>query len=195
MLTNLRCLACWRGTVKWVELTCWWDFFFHSLYDLFVQYLFIFQKYFDWTSFIFFPHLCCRSNNVIAFIWSFALFLIVLSPPQGQTEFLSCPHRVNGEERYSAVTQFEATDARRCFPCWDEPALKATFDITLVVPSDRVPLSNMVCWLVLRFWNLAKTCSLRLFVCRWMIFIFQEWCDGHFTASFLDFFYIGSVWI
>ncbi|XP_069970729.1 puromycin-sensitive aminopeptidase isoform X1 [Penaeus vannamei] len=50
---------------------------------------------------------------------------------------------VNGEERYSAVTQFEATDARRCFPCWDEPALKATFDITLVVPSDRVPLSNM----------------------------------------------------
>ncbi|XP_042203152.1 puromycin-sensitive aminopeptidase-like [Homarus americanus] len=49
----------------------------------------------------------------------------------------------SGEERYSAVTQFEATDARRCFPCWDEPALKATFDITLVVPCDRVPLSNM----------------------------------------------------
>ncbi|KAK8732636.1 hypothetical protein OTU49_006856 [Cherax quadricarinatus] len=49
----------------------------------------------------------------------------------------------SGEERYSAVTQFEATDARRCFPCWDEPALKATFDITLVVPHDRVPLSNM----------------------------------------------------
>lgn len=51
---------------------------------------------------------------------------------------------VDGEERYSAVTQFEATDARRCFPCWDEPALKATFNITLVVPKDRVPLSNMV---------------------------------------------------
>ncbi|EDW72803.2 uncharacterized protein Dwil_GK16986 [Drosophila willistoni] len=49
----------------------------------------------------------------------------------------------SGEERYAGVTQFEATDARRCFPCWDEPAIKATFDITLVVPKDRVALSNM----------------------------------------------------
>lgn len=31
----------------------------------------------------------------------------------------------------------------RCFPCWDEPALKATFDISLLVPKDRVALSNM----------------------------------------------------
>jgi len=38
----------------------------------------------------------------------------------------------------------QATDARRAFPCWDEPAVKATFDVTLVVPSDRVALSNMV---------------------------------------------------
>lgn len=49
----------------------------------------------------------------------------------------------SGEERYAGVTQFEATDARRCFPCWDEPAIKATFDIALIVPQDRVALSNM----------------------------------------------------
>uniref|UniRef100_A0A1A9WA91 Puromycin-sensitive aminopeptidase n=1 Tax=Glossina brevipalpis TaxID=37001 RepID=A0A1A9WA91_9MUSC len=49
----------------------------------------------------------------------------------------------SGEERYAGVTQFEATDARRCFPCWDEPSIKATFDVKLIVPEDRVALSNM----------------------------------------------------
>lgn len=33
----------------------------------------------------------------------------------------------NGKERFAAVTQFEATDARRCFPCWDVSLLRSKF--------------------------------------------------------------------
>ncbi|KAG9451703.1 hypothetical protein H6P81_004607 [Aristolochia fimbriata] len=57
--------------------------------------------------------------------------------------FYRSSYEYNGEKRNMAVTQFEAADARRCFPCWDEPAFKATFQITLQVPSQLVALSNM----------------------------------------------------
>ncbi|KAG0197201.1 hypothetical protein BGX33_000848, partial [Mortierella sp. NVP41] len=48
-----------------------------------------------------------------------------------------------GNTKYMGVTQFEATDARRAFPCWDEPAAKATYSISLTVPTELVALSNM----------------------------------------------------
>ncbi|MGH2540015.1 MAG: M1 family metallopeptidase [Actinomycetota bacterium] len=41
-----------------------------------------------------------------------------------------------------ATTQFEAADARRAFPGWDEPDIKAVFGITLIVPDGMVALSN-----------------------------------------------------
>jgi aminopeptidase N len=40
-------------------------------------------------------------------------------------------------------TQFEATDARRFFPCWDEPAFRARFQLSVVVPENWLAVSNM----------------------------------------------------
>lgn len=53
----------------------------------------------------------------------------------------SVPH--DDEFHYMMSTQFEACDARRAFPCFDEPNLKATFDLALEIPADQVALSNM----------------------------------------------------
>ncbi|GJJ10170.1 hypothetical protein Clacol_004396 [Clathrus columnatus] len=69
-------------------------------------------------------------------------------------------YEIRGQKRYYAVTQFEVdpfyidsvrsfvdlvkpTAARRAFPCWDEPALKATFQVSMISRNTTVNLSNM----------------------------------------------------
>ncbi|RWS21096.1 puromycin-sensitive aminopeptidase-like isoform X2, partial [Leptotrombidium deliense] len=57
--------------------------------------------------------------------------------------FYASKYNVGDSERYEAVTQFQPISARKAFPCFDEPNIKATFSISLIVPNGRVALSNM----------------------------------------------------
>lgn len=56
--------------------------------------------------------------------------------------FYKSPYTENGEEKIMLSTQFEATDARRAFPCLDEPSFKATFTVDITANSQWEILGN-----------------------------------------------------
>ncbi|MBI2018598.1 M1 family metallopeptidase [Candidatus Daviesbacteria bacterium] len=58
--------------------------------------------------------------------------------------FYRSKFEVDGVVKHLATTQFESTDARRAFPCFDEPSQKAIFDVTLMIPSHMVAISNTI---------------------------------------------------
>jgi puromycin-sensitive aminopeptidase len=58
------------------------------------------------------------------------------------TGFYRSTYQQNGHRHVIGTTHFEATDARRAFPCWDEPDLKAVFGITIVVRDGLFAVSN-----------------------------------------------------
>ena len=59
--------------------------------------------------------------------------------------FYRTKYTLNGVEKYAATTQFEPTDARRACVCFDEPALKSVFEVSLIAPKTHKALSNMHC--------------------------------------------------
>ena len=52
-------------------------------------------------------------------------------------------YRVKDGDKWYAFTQFEATDARRAFPCFDEPSQKVSFDVHITAPKGQLAFSNM----------------------------------------------------
>jgi puromycin-sensitive aminopeptidase len=56
--------------------------------------------------------------------------------------FYRSKYQANGETKFMASTQFEATDARRAFLCVDEPSAKAIFDLTFLIPQSHTVVSN-----------------------------------------------------
>jgi len=57
--------------------------------------------------------------------------------------FYRSQYKQEGKIKYLATTQFEAADARRAFPCWDEPEAKATFEISIIADNKFSAISNM----------------------------------------------------
>ncbi len=57
--------------------------------------------------------------------------------------FYRSQYKQGGKTKYLATTQFEAADARRAFPCWDEPQTKATFEISIITENKYTAISNM----------------------------------------------------
>jgi len=58
--------------------------------------------------------------------------------------FYRTKHNVHGEVKWGAACHFEATGARKCFPCIDQPEFRSTFDISVKRPNKQVEvLSNM----------------------------------------------------
>ncbi|MBA4354774.1 MAG: aminopeptidase, partial [Novosphingobium sp.] len=56
---------------------------------------------------------------------------------------LDYPDKLTGKDVRGLFTQFEAPDARRFAPMFDEPIYKATFDLSAVVPATQMAISNM----------------------------------------------------
>ena len=90
--------------------------------------------------------------------------LLRITPPRGMTQgehtlviefngaitqkgrglyYMPYQEQGTGVKKIALGTQFEPSDARRFFPCWDEPSFRALFQLTVVVPENWLAVSNM----------------------------------------------------
>lgn len=58
--------------------------------------------------------------------------------------FYRSQYKDGNEVKHLVTTQFEATDARRAFPCFDEPSQKSIFELSLVIPNHLTAVSNTI---------------------------------------------------
>ena len=63
------------------------------------------------------------------------------SQPHGL--FLQSYQRLDGSRGRLLSTKMESTDARRMFPCWDEPAFRSSYQLSVTIPADWQAVSNM----------------------------------------------------
>jgi len=88
----------------------------------------------------------------------------------------------SGEKRAMAVTQFEPTDARRAFPCMDDPALKAVFQVQVCTHADRLVISNTQVISVSsdkewKLWKFAATPVMSTYLLAWVVGEFDKIVD------------------
>ncbi|KAI6652079.1 Glutamyl aminopeptidase-like [Oopsacas minuta] len=80
-----------------------------------------------------------NKNKVYTVVVKFSYYLY----SGGLSGFYNSTYNEDGEAVVLATTQFEPIYARKAFPCFDEPAMKANFTITIVHPNTTIALSNM----------------------------------------------------
>ncbi len=62
---------------------------------------------------------------------------------QQATGLFALDYQAGGASKRALYTQFEAPDARRMFPSWDEPQFRTPYDLSVIVPAGQTAVSNM----------------------------------------------------
>ncbi|XP_036213132.2 aminopeptidase N [Bactrocera oleae] len=104
--------------------------------------------------------------------------------------FYRSSYQVGNGKRWLVSTQFQATDARRAFPCFDEPSLKANFSLKIARPRNMTTVSNMPIVFTKPHESLsnyvwdqfAESLPMSTYLVAYAISDFDHISDGNFSA-------------